>query len=115
MLAYLYKVWRGEFNFVLTIPSEDLTLLSEELFHLAKKVKVMLAEYSKAIDLLIERGNNSNTLTIVDKNCLWYADTLDADLKRGRIIERELLRNNPRFKSQIIEELRMWNYLNTRW
>ena len=77
----------------------------------------MLSEYSKAIDFLIERGggNNSNTLTIADKNCLWYADTLDADLKRGRIIERELFRNIPGYKSQIIEELKMLKYLNTRW
>lgn len=89
--------------------------LTQELMDIVRSVKELIPQYSNALDHLCSSGNYQNpNMTNLDEICLSYSDTITEKLDRGRLIERELIRHNPRFKSKIIEELQMLKDLNTR-
>jgi hypothetical protein len=82
---------------------------------IVRSVKVLLPEFAEALNNVCESVNYKNpNMTSADEICLKYSDTITEKLDRGRLIERELIRDNPRFKSRILEELQMLNLLNSR-
>ena len=94
---------------------EDLASLTQELMEIVRTVRVLLPEFAEALNNLCESVNYQNpNLTSADEMCLKYSDTITEKLDRGRLIERELIRYNPRFKSKILEELQMLKVLNSR-
>lgn len=95
---------------------EDLVSLNQELMEIVRTVRVLLPQFAEALNNLCDSGNYLNpNLTSADEVCLKYSDTITEKLDRGRLIERELIRNNPRFKSKILEELQMLKVLNSKW
>jgi len=116
LCLYLYKVLPVEFSLVLTPPPGDVAYLTRELIEIVSSVKELLPQFSQALDHLYNSGNHQDpNLTDADEVCLKYSETITQKLDRGRFIERELTRYNPRFKSKILEQLQMFQYLNSRW
>lgn len=116
MCLYHYKVLLGEFSLVLTPPPGDLPLLTQELMEIVRTVRELLPQFAQALDHLCDSENYQNpNITSADERCLAYSDTITEKLDRGGLIERELIRYNPRLKSKIIQELQILKDLNSRW
>ena len=78
-------------------------------------VRELLPKFAQALDHLSGSGDYLNPyLTSADERCIVYSDTITEKLDRGRIIERELVRYNPRYKSKILVELQILKDLNSR-
>ena len=96
-----------EFTFVL-IPPAYVAALTQELLEIARSLKELLPQFAQALDHLQDSGSQENpTLTAADQRCITYSEIIEPKIERGRFIERELLRDNPRFRSRILRELEM--------
>ena len=92
-----------------------MALLTSELLDIVRTVKELLPRCAESLDHLCASGNNqSANMTNGDRICVIYSDAITEKLDRARIIERELYRYNPRYKSQILAELQMLKDLNSR-
>ena len=95
-----------EFTFVLTPPPADVAALTQELLEIAGSLRELLPQFAQALDYLQVSGSQENpTLTAADQRCITYSEIIEPKIERGRFIERELLRDNPRFRSRILREL----------